>query len=97
MCELCEFPIHCLLCENRKQKHFEGFHINAVCVYCYQVVHLCLESEKTSTLLRALDFIPSQTQKTLIFTCSADEADVVCKVSPATRSNVLTVQTLVQS
>ncbi|XP_058530596.1 putative ATP-dependent RNA helicase TDRD12 [Ochotona princeps] len=45
-----------------------------------QVVHLCLESEKTSTLLQVLDFIPSQTQKTLIFTCSVAEADIVCKV-----------------
>ncbi|XP_005588803.3 putative ATP-dependent RNA helicase TDRD12 [Macaca fascicularis] len=45
-----------------------------------QVVHLCLECEKTSTLLQALDFIPSQAQKTLIFTCSVAETEVVCKV-----------------
>ncbi|XP_054444946.1 putative ATP-dependent RNA helicase TDRD12 [Pteronotus mesoamericanus] len=45
-----------------------------------QVVHLCLESEKTSTLLRTLDFIPSQAQKTLIFTCSVAETETVCKV-----------------
>ncbi|XP_069919365.1 putative ATP-dependent RNA helicase TDRD12 [Oryctolagus cuniculus] len=45
-----------------------------------QVVHLCLESGKTSTLLQVLDFIPSQTQKTLIFTCSVAEADMVSKV-----------------
>ncbi|XP_037847431.2 putative ATP-dependent RNA helicase TDRD12 isoform X2 [Chlorocebus sabaeus] len=45
-----------------------------------QVVHLCLESEKTSTLLQALDFIPSQAQKTLIFTCSVAETEIVCKV-----------------
>ncbi|XP_008589848.1 PREDICTED: putative ATP-dependent RNA helicase TDRD12, partial [Galeopterus variegatus] len=48
-----------------------------------QVVHLCLECEKTSTLLQALDFIPSQAQKTLIFTCSAAETEIVCKGSPA--------------
>ncbi|XP_062966000.1 putative ATP-dependent RNA helicase TDRD12 [Cynocephalus volans] len=45
-----------------------------------QVVHLCLECEKTSTLLQALDFIPSQAQKTLIFTCSVAETEIVCKV-----------------
>ncbi|XP_016076366.1 PREDICTED: putative ATP-dependent RNA helicase TDRD12 [Miniopterus natalensis] len=45
-----------------------------------QVVHLCLESEKTSTLLQTLDFIPSQAQKTLIFTCSVAETEIVCKV-----------------
>ncbi|KAM5297159.1 putative ATP-dependent RNA helicase TDRD12 [Glossophaga mutica] len=45
-----------------------------------QVVHLCLESEKTSTLLQTLDFIPSQAQKTLIFTCSVAETETVCKV-----------------
>ncbi|KAM7060203.1 putative ATP-dependent RNA helicase TDRD12 isoform 2-T2 [Molossus nigricans] len=45
-----------------------------------QVVHLCLESEKTSTLLQTLDLIPSQAQKTLIFTCSVAETEIVCKV-----------------
>ncbi|XP_058385058.1 putative ATP-dependent RNA helicase TDRD12 isoform X2 [Diceros bicornis minor] len=45
-----------------------------------QVVHLCLECEKTSTLLQTLDFIPSQAQKTLIFTCSVAETEIVCKV-----------------
>uniref|UniRef100_A0A2K6JZ56 RNA helicase n=1 Tax=Rhinopithecus bieti TaxID=61621 RepID=A0A2K6JZ56_RHIBE len=45
-----------------------------------QVVHLCLECEKTSTLLQALDLIPSQAQKTLIFTCSVAETEIVCKV-----------------
>ncbi|XP_060041653.1 putative ATP-dependent RNA helicase TDRD12 isoform X2 [Erinaceus europaeus] len=44
-----------------------------------QVVHLCLETEKTSTLLQTLDFIPTQAQKTLIFTCSVAETEVVCK------------------
>uniref|UniRef100_G1PGM0 Putative ATP-dependent RNA helicase TDRD12 n=1 Tax=Myotis lucifugus TaxID=59463 RepID=G1PGM0_MYOLU len=48
-----------------------------------QVVHLCLESEKTSTLLQTLDFIPSQAQKTLIFTCSVAETEIVCKGSLA--------------
>nr|XP_045010819.1 putative ATP-dependent RNA helicase TDRD12 isoform X2 [Jaculus jaculus] len=45
-----------------------------------QVVHLCLECEKTSTLLQVLDFVPSQAQKTLIFTCSVAETEAVCKV-----------------
>ncbi|XP_037675684.1 putative ATP-dependent RNA helicase TDRD12 [Choloepus didactylus] len=45
-----------------------------------QVVHLCLECEKTSTLLQALDSVPSQAQKTLIFTCSVAETEMVCKV-----------------
>ncbi|XP_019278876.2 putative ATP-dependent RNA helicase TDRD12 isoform X1 [Panthera pardus] len=45
-----------------------------------QVVHLCLECEKTSTLLQTLDFIPSQAQKTLIFTSSVAETEIVCKV-----------------
>ncbi|XP_023439450.2 putative ATP-dependent RNA helicase TDRD12 [Dasypus novemcinctus] len=45
-----------------------------------QVVHLCLESEKTSTLLQTLDFVPTQAQKTLIFTCSVAETEIVCKV-----------------
>ncbi|KAM5236179.1 LOW QUALITY PROTEIN: putative ATP-dependent RNA helicase TDRD12 [Ctenodactylus gundi] len=45
-----------------------------------QVVHLCLECEKTSTLLQVLDFIPSQAQKSLIFTCSVAETETVCKV-----------------
>ncbi|KAM6154331.1 putative ATP-dependent RNA helicase TDRD12 [Erethizon dorsatum] len=45
-----------------------------------QVVHLCLECEKTSTLLQVLDFIPSRAQKTLIFTCSVAETEIVSKV-----------------
>ncbi|XP_068384447.1 putative ATP-dependent RNA helicase TDRD12 isoform X2 [Eschrichtius robustus] len=45
-----------------------------------QVVHLCLECEKTSTLLQTLDFVPSQAQKTLIFTGSVAETEIVCKV-----------------
>ncbi|XP_055992076.1 putative ATP-dependent RNA helicase TDRD12 [Sorex fumeus] len=45
-----------------------------------QIVHLCLESEKTSTLLQTLDFVPSQAQKTLIFTCSEAETEIVSKV-----------------
>ncbi|KAF6076416.1 hypothetical protein HJG60_000114 [Phyllostomus discolor] len=52
----------------------------ALCGSVQQVVHLCLESEKTSTLLQTLDFIPSQAQKTLIFTCSVAETETVCKV-----------------
>ncbi|XP_033621605.1 putative ATP-dependent RNA helicase TDRD12 isoform X3 [Fukomys damarensis] len=44
-----------------------------------QVVHLCLECEKTSTLLQVLDVIPSQAQKTLIFTSSVAETEIVSK------------------
>ncbi|XP_007474842.1 putative ATP-dependent RNA helicase TDRD12 isoform X4 [Monodelphis domestica] len=45
-----------------------------------QVVQLCLDCEKTSTLLRMLEFSPSHAQKTLIFTGSVAEAEIVCKV-----------------
>ncbi|XP_055002110.1 putative ATP-dependent RNA helicase TDRD12 [Sorex araneus] len=45
-----------------------------------QIVHLCLESEKTSTLLQTLDFVPSLPQKTLIFTGSEAETEIVSKV-----------------
>uniref|UniRef100_A0A2K6G9N9 RNA helicase n=1 Tax=Propithecus coquereli TaxID=379532 RepID=A0A2K6G9N9_PROCO len=45
-----------------------------------QIVHLCLECEKTSTLLQTLDFNPNQAQKTLIFTCSVGETEIVSKV-----------------
>ena len=70
----------------------------AVFAFLYQVVHLCLECEKTSTLLQTLDFIPSQAQKTLIFTCSAAETEIVCKVSPATRETfLLPVHTVAES
>ncbi|XP_007669681.2 putative ATP-dependent RNA helicase TDRD12 isoform X1 [Ornithorhynchus anatinus] len=44
-----------------------------------QVVHLCLEYEKTSPLLQFLDFTPSVTQKTLIFTSSVDEEELIYK------------------
>ncbi|XP_049980483.1 putative ATP-dependent RNA helicase TDRD12 isoform X3 [Alexandromys fortis] len=54
-----------------------------------QVVHLCLECEKTSTLLQILDFVPSQAQKTLIFTCSVAETETVCKVSLSSGQHVL--------
>ncbi|CAO2625753.1 Putative ATP-dependent RNA helicase TDRD12 [Lemmus lemmus] len=59
-----------------------------------QVVHLCLESEKTSTLLQVLDFVPSQAQKTLIFTCSVAEAETVCKGSPAEQGDKKTKSVL---
>ncbi|KAM9061450.1 putative ATP-dependent RNA helicase TDRD12 isoform 2-T4 [Sarcophilus harrisii] len=45
-----------------------------------QIVQLCLDCEKTSTLLRMLDFSPSHAQKTLIFTSNVAEAEIVCKV-----------------
>ncbi|XP_073651853.1 putative ATP-dependent RNA helicase TDRD12 isoform X4 [Tursiops truncatus] len=52
----------------------------ALCGSVQQVVRLCLECEKTSTLLQTLDFVPSQAQKTLIFTGSVAETEIVCKV-----------------
>ncbi|ERE46204.1 putative ATP-dependent RNA helicase DDX17, partial [Cricetulus griseus] len=59
-----------------------------------QVVHLCLECEKTSTLLQVLDFVPSQAQKTLIFTCSVAETEIVCKGSPAEQGDKKTKSVL---
>ncbi|CAM5093465.1 unnamed protein product [Natator depressus] len=44
-----------------------------------QVVQLCLNCERTSVLLQILDFTPSKTQKTLIFTNSVDETEMVYK------------------
>uniref|UniRef100_I3MLF8 Putative ATP-dependent RNA helicase TDRD12 n=1 Tax=Ictidomys tridecemlineatus TaxID=43179 RepID=I3MLF8_ICTTR len=59
-----------------------------------QVVHLCLECEKTSTLLQVLDFTPSLAQKTLIFTCSVAETEIVCKGSPAEQGDKKTKSVL---
>ncbi|XP_019360826.1 PREDICTED: putative ATP-dependent RNA helicase TDRD12 [Gavialis gangeticus] len=42
-----------------------------------QVVHLSLDCDKISVLLRILDFTPSNAQKTLIFTNSVDETEMV--------------------
>ncbi|XP_075796244.1 putative ATP-dependent RNA helicase TDRD12 isoform X3 [Pelodiscus sinensis] len=42
-----------------------------------QVVQLCLNCERTSVLLQILDFAPSIAQKTLIFTDSVDETEIV--------------------
>ncbi|KAJ7311921.1 hypothetical protein JRQ81_006241, partial [Phrynocephalus forsythii] len=44
-----------------------------------QVVQLCLECNRISTLLQMLDFTPVDTQKTLIFTSSVEEMEVVHK------------------
>ncbi|XP_044283805.1 putative ATP-dependent RNA helicase TDRD12 [Varanus komodoensis] len=44
-----------------------------------QVVQLCLEHNKMSTLLQTLDFTPTDTQKTLIFTSSVEETEIVYK------------------
>uniref|UniRef100_A0A674KGH8 Putative ATP-dependent RNA helicase TDRD12 n=1 Tax=Terrapene triunguis TaxID=2587831 RepID=A0A674KGH8_9SAUR len=46
-----------------------------------QVVQLCLNCERTSVLLQILDFTPSKAQKTLIFTNSVDETEMVYKGS----------------
>ncbi|KAK9392752.1 putative ATP-dependent RNA helicase TDRD12, partial [Crotalus adamanteus] len=44
-----------------------------------QVVQLCLECDRISTLLQTLDFTPTDAQKTLIFTSSLEERDMVYK------------------
>ncbi|KAM7146896.1 putative ATP-dependent RNA helicase TDRD12 [Macrochelys suwanniensis] len=44
-----------------------------------QVVQLCLNCERISVLLQILDFTPSKAQKTLIFTNSVDETEMVYK------------------
>ncbi|XP_065423244.1 putative ATP-dependent RNA helicase TDRD12 isoform X5 [Chrysemys picta bellii] len=44
-----------------------------------QVVQLCLNCQRTSVLLQILDFTPSKAQKTLIFTNSVDETEMVYK------------------
>uniref|UniRef100_A0A2D4JIK1 RNA helicase n=1 Tax=Micrurus lemniscatus lemniscatus TaxID=129467 RepID=A0A2D4JIK1_MICLE len=48
-----------------------------------QVVQLCLECDRISTLLQTLDFTPTDAQKTLIFTSSVEERDMVYKVYPS--------------
>uniref|UniRef100_A0A670ZU42 Putative ATP-dependent RNA helicase TDRD12 n=1 Tax=Pseudonaja textilis TaxID=8673 RepID=A0A670ZU42_PSETE len=44
-----------------------------------QVVQLCLECDRISTLLQTLDFTPTDAQKTLIFTSCVEERDMVYK------------------
>lgn len=46
-------------------------------------MQLCLECDRISTLLQTLDFTPTDAQKTLIFTSSLEERDMVYKVSPS--------------
>ncbi|XP_064414858.1 putative ATP-dependent RNA helicase TDRD12 [Latimeria chalumnae] len=45
----------------------------------HQVVQICLDSAKTSLLLSVLNFTSDVLEKTLIFTSSVEEADVVFK------------------
>uniref|UniRef100_A0A7M4FTB9 Putative ATP-dependent RNA helicase TDRD12 n=1 Tax=Crocodylus porosus TaxID=8502 RepID=A0A7M4FTB9_CROPO len=45
-----------------------------------QVVHLSLNCDKISVLLRILDYTPSNAQKTLLFTNSVDETEMVYRV-----------------
>ncbi|XP_066493879.1 putative ATP-dependent RNA helicase TDRD12 isoform X6 [Tiliqua scincoides] len=47
-----------------------------------QVVQVCLECNRICTLLQILDFSPIDAQKTLIFTRSIEEADIVYKILP---------------
>uniref|UniRef100_A0A8D0H6S4 Putative ATP-dependent RNA helicase TDRD12 n=1 Tax=Sphenodon punctatus TaxID=8508 RepID=A0A8D0H6S4_SPHPU len=44
-----------------------------------QVVQLCMNCERISVLLQILDFTPSNVQKTLIFTSSVEETEMVYK------------------
>nr|XP_028596166.1 putative ATP-dependent RNA helicase TDRD12 isoform X1 [Podarcis muralis]XP_028596167.1 putative ATP-dependent RNA helicase TDRD12 isoform X1 [Podarcis muralis]XP_028596168.1 putative ATP-dependent RNA helicase TDRD12 isoform X1 [Podarcis muralis] len=49
-----------------------------------QVVQLCLECDRISTLLQSLDFTPTNVQKTLIFTSSVEETDIIYKAVEST-------------
>ncbi|XP_060132083.1 putative ATP-dependent RNA helicase TDRD12 [Zootoca vivipara] len=49
-----------------------------------QVVQLCLECDRISTLLQTLDFTPTNVQKTLIFTSSTEETDIIYKAVEST-------------
>ncbi|XP_066493875.1 putative ATP-dependent RNA helicase TDRD12 isoform X2 [Tiliqua scincoides] len=49
-----------------------------------QVVQVCLECNRICTLLQILDFSPIDAQKTLIFTRSIEEADIVYKAVEST-------------
>ncbi|XP_060109824.1 putative ATP-dependent RNA helicase TDRD12 [Heteronotia binoei] len=57
-----------------------------------QMVQLCLECDKVSTLLQVLDFTPTSTQKTLVFTSSKEETDTVSKAVESTSIFCLKVQ-----
>ncbi|XP_041123677.1 putative ATP-dependent RNA helicase TDRD12 [Polyodon spathula] len=57
----------------------------------HQVILVCLDCEKISVLLSALDFTPDIFQKTLIFTDSAKEADHVFKAVSNTSAFCLKV------
>nr|XP_033796159.1 putative ATP-dependent RNA helicase TDRD12 isoform X2 [Geotrypetes seraphini]XP_033796160.1 putative ATP-dependent RNA helicase TDRD12 isoform X2 [Geotrypetes seraphini] len=46
----------------------------------HQVVHLCLHCDKSSTLIRILDFTPTIAEKILIFTNSIEETEMIHKV-----------------
>ncbi|XP_042293399.1 putative ATP-dependent RNA helicase TDRD12 isoform X2 [Sceloporus undulatus] len=49
-----------------------------------QVVLVCLECNRISTLLQTMDFTPTNAQKTLIFTSSVKEIDAVYKAVEST-------------
>ncbi|XP_053126847.1 putative ATP-dependent RNA helicase TDRD12 isoform X2 [Hemicordylus capensis] len=49
-----------------------------------QVVQVCLECDRIATLLQILDFTPTDAQKTLIFTSSVEETDIVYKAVEST-------------
>ncbi|XP_061450280.1 putative ATP-dependent RNA helicase TDRD12 isoform X2 [Rhineura floridana] len=49
-----------------------------------QVVQLCPECDRISALLQTLDFTPTNAQKTLIFTNSIEETDIVYKAVAST-------------
>ncbi|XP_030060268.1 putative ATP-dependent RNA helicase TDRD12 [Microcaecilia unicolor] len=45
-----------------------------------QVVHLCLHSDRSSKLIRMLDYTPTNAEKILIFTDSVEETEMIHKV-----------------
>ncbi|XP_077166255.1 putative ATP-dependent RNA helicase TDRD12 [Paroedura picta] len=57
-----------------------------------QMVQLCLECDKVSTLLQVLDFTPTSAQKTLVFTSSKEETEMVSKAVASTSIFCLKVQ-----
>ncbi|XP_054856240.1 putative ATP-dependent RNA helicase TDRD12 [Eublepharis macularius] len=57
-----------------------------------QVVQLCLECDRVSTLLQVLDFTPTNGQKTLVFTRSTEETDTVSKAVESTSIFCLKIQ-----
>ncbi|XP_048372100.1 putative ATP-dependent RNA helicase TDRD12 isoform X2 [Sphaerodactylus townsendi] len=64
----------------------------AVYGHVQQIVRMCLECDRVSTLLQVLDCTPTNTQKTLVFTSSQEETDMVSKAVANTSIFCLRVQ-----